>query len=610
MPYRFINIVPQFFTNNGIAIVNGTLTFYEPGTLILKNTYPTQALGSANANPIVLNSVGSSPVEIWMDGEYRVILKNALGVVQWDRDPLTQAFLTDAQAVEHVAALQLLEGEFDGQSVNLLGYYAAGDAPSRMMRWDAASTDDDDGGRVFQVTGVPTGRWKSSIVDFMDLRLWGYKHDNTTDNYDALNRALNSALYVEPLAFNTRFAGTFYLADVGRGYCSQTLHLKNVHTLIGGGTHISDLQSCAIRWPADQGGVVFHGYNTDSTGTVAYGSSAGGSVWDGIGLDGGFEPGSVGTIGHGIWVRVRCILRNINVRGFAQNGVNNVAYCGAGGFSEGNTNNWFMENVRSQNNGGHGHYIDGSCANSGTAINCHGDYNGGYGIYESSFLGNTWIQPHTAVNTLGGYKADAFVPSVFINPYHESGQPASDFSPGALVLGSLHGADTALVTALGVHLTAAGGLLTNSRGYQSLGENSSGEVIDIVLGGDRNSQDILYFTHEVEAPLPWRLKFDGAGNLLFDYSNNTIPVFRISGPTTALTFGRAAAEPYAFQAWKFFTRSDNFGRNITHEGAAPTTGQWAQGDVVFNLGAAVGQPKGWQCTVSGSPGTWVSMGAL
>lgn len=37
---------------------------------------------------------------------------------------------------------------------------------------------------------------------------------------------------------------------------------------------------------------------------------------------------------------------------------------------------------------------------------------------------------------------------------------------------------------------------------------------------------------------------------------------------------------------------------------------WTQGDVCFNLSAAVGQPKGWVCTVSGTPGTWVSMGNL
>lgn len=37
---------------------------------------------------------------------------------------------------------------------------------------------------------------------------------------------------------------------------------------------------------------------------------------------------------------------------------------------------------------------------------------------------------------------------------------------------------------------------------------------------------------------------------------------------------------------------------------------WLQGDVCYNLSATVGQPIGWMCTVSGTPGTWVSMGNL
>ena len=44
--------------------------------------------------------------------------------------------------------------------------------------------------------------------------------------------------------------------------------------------------------------------------------------------------------------------------------------------------------------------------------------------------------------------------------------------------------------------------------------------------------------------------------------------------------------------------------------AAPTTGTWAVGDHVINSVSTVGQPKGWFCTVAGTPGTWVSEGNL
>lgn len=42
----------------------------------------------------------------------------------------------------------------------------------------------------------------------------------------------------------------------------------------------------------------------------------------------------------------------------------------------------------------------------------------------------------------------------------------------------------------------------------------------------------------------------------------------------------------------------------------PDGSDWAKGDVCFNSNAAVGSPKGWTCTVAGTPGTWVSQGNL
>lgn len=42
----------------------------------------------------------------------------------------------------------------------------------------------------------------------------------------------------------------------------------------------------------------------------------------------------------------------------------------------------------------------------------------------------------------------------------------------------------------------------------------------------------------------------------------------------------------------------------------PDRGAWNVGDICWNSSPAVGQPKGWMCTVAGTPGTWVSMGNL
>jgi hypothetical protein len=37
---------------------------------------------------------------------------------------------------------------------------------------------------------------------------------------------------------------------------------------------------------------------------------------------------------------------------------------------------------------------------------------------------------------------------------------------------------------------------------------------------------------------------------------------------------------------------------------APTVGDWKIGDVVWNIATTTGNPFFWQCSVSGTPGTW------
>lgn len=55
---------------------------------------------------------------------------------------------------------------------------------------------------------------------------------------------------------------------------------------------------------------------------------------------------------------------------------------------------------------------------------------------------------------------------------------------------------------------------------------------------------------------------------------------------------------------------------LTHENkiyygtAIPTSLTWTKGDRVINSNPTVGSPKSWICTVSGTPGTWVSEGNL
>jgi hypothetical protein len=45
-------------------------------------------------------------------------------------------------------------------------------------------------------------------------------------------------------------------------------------------------------------------------------------------------------------------------------------------------------------------------------------------------------------------------------------------------------------------------------------------------------------------------------------------------------------------------------------GAVPTTGTWAQGDILWNVTASAGGFAGWICVTAGTPGTWKTFGAI
>lgn len=86
MSFRFLDQAPQFFTRDGRVLAGGSLTFYTTGTSIKLNTYTSKDLSSPNTNPVSLDADGRASSDIWMDGEYRVVLADSEGAIQWTRD--------------------------------------------------------------------------------------------------------------------------------------------------------------------------------------------------------------------------------------------------------------------------------------------------------------------------------------------------------------------------------------------------------------------------------------------------------------------------------------------------------------------------------------------
>lgn len=78
----------QFFTDAGSPLTGGLLYSYAAGTTTPATTYTSSDGLTANSNPIVLDSAGRVPYEIWLTSgtTYKFVLKTSLGVTigTWD----------------------------------------------------------------------------------------------------------------------------------------------------------------------------------------------------------------------------------------------------------------------------------------------------------------------------------------------------------------------------------------------------------------------------------------------------------------------------------------------------------------------------------------------
>ena len=158
-----------------------------------------------------------------------------------------------------------------------------------------------------------------------------------------------------------------------------------------------------------------------------------GWVIDGIALDCEHSPN------HGIEIRHRGDLRNCQVRRAGLDGVHVNARMQSTPPS--NANQFRIDHVRVTQAGGNGLYVDGPDVNVGCIVQFDAVTCGGWGIYDSGFLGSNYFGGHCANNGLGPCKTDN--PNArhnFFGMYTEPGQPKSEFERNTLWVPSHDGA--------------------------------------------------------------------------------------------------------------------------------------------------------------------------
>jgi hypothetical protein len=89
----------QFFNNNGLPLAGGFVYTYQPGTMIAKPTYTLSSGLVANPNPVVLDSAGRPPNNIWLSGYYAIYLYDSLMNLIWSVDNVSSmpSYISGAQ---------------------------------------------------------------------------------------------------------------------------------------------------------------------------------------------------------------------------------------------------------------------------------------------------------------------------------------------------------------------------------------------------------------------------------------------------------------------------------------------------------------------------------
>lgn len=237
-------------------------------------------------------------------------------------------------------------------------------------------------------------------------QLYGAVADGVTDDSAAFVAAI-AALKLAGAALTNGVqnqASAKLFVPAGNYYMGTTT-LDITHTLIiegEGSGHAGAALASKLTWAAGATGIRIQRYNTSGSGTVDGVTHTGGdgTIIRGLALYGGYTA-TEGEF-HGIHAKARFTVEHCHIQNFEGDAIYSHATAGGGAPNEGNANTahvantstWYCRN---------GLNIDGADTNIWTVIACDFSYSRQWGIWDSSFLGNSYFGVHAEFNgTTGG----------------------------------------------------------------------------------------------------------------------------------------------------------------------------------------------------------------
>ena len=655
----------QLFDNSGNVLTGGKIYTYAAGTTTPAETYTTPLGNVANSNPIVANAAGRLTNEIWLpvSGAYKFVLKdsNDVLIATYDNIPTIAPppVVNDASSVYYESGYEVTAGGFTvGQtylitsvgSTNFVAIGAAGNVTG--IHFTATGVGSGTGTAEFSRTVQTKLRETISVTDF------GAAGDGTTEDAAAFIAAIaalpnGGVVYVPP----------------GEYKISSTVSLDDNVTILGAGTASVILGNCSSDNSDSVNGLFAAKFKSnialDSLKIIPFNGVGGirskfilcnNVQIKNCYLDGELSSGNISS--YPIWIAgcsTASVINHIsyNFRDhvyIAKSNWGSGTTCGQVDVIDSHFENVNTGTTHAYPTGVYVYHCEYTnvtgCTFKNITPSLAGPGYAGYGVYEGDGTAievnvkncNFYLTLSPVAQTFGCIATQADLFSVIGCTF--LGTSSYSFNSGVSYGGKSTVINDNLFRYAGVPIF----MLETSgvTGYRNLVIN--GNSIDNSTIGIRISvanwdiQNVNVSNNVIKNCTQSGILFNVVGDYNVVCNNNLIENVNTSNGSTEpfesginffgstptgvvsgnfvindLGVGYArygvniAATNYPLNVSNSNSFSGMISGGVRNHQAIPTTGSWVNGDTRWTWNATSGQPMGWVCTVSGTPGTWAAM---
>ena len=407
--------VGDSFYYSAIGIDKPTEHEVGRGTLLAGGVISRSAIGGPNTNL----STGTKSVALIAAAEwYQTAQQIVTSVSAFGQSLASASTAAAARATLGIgSAGQELVSRFPvtiADRTSLAGYSASSTAYLReggregLFVWDPSNQSPNVAADTAQGIYVPaaanasgaSGAWVRKFSGAVSVKWFGAAGDGATNDSAAFTSAI---AYLNASASNTNGfykASSKLFVPAGHYFLGSTT-LDISHTLIieGDGTGMTGVaHATKLRWSSGASGIRIQRYDTagaSSVDNVNTHSGGDGTILRGLHLVGGYST-TEGEF-HGVHAKARFAVENCKIENFEGDGIYANVVAGSGGAAEGNAN---VSRVAGASISGcrNGIYLDGADTNVWSVIGVDASSNRRWGIWDSSFLGNSYFGCHSEAN--------------------------------------------------------------------------------------------------------------------------------------------------------------------------------------------------------------------